>query len=334
MTGMLLSKRFIEVFGEQLNDVARSVKLIPEILHQPDDPQRRLPQTDADRIEVAFLDSATRFSSHYKNYCDTLVVARNLKFLHVLSAGVDQFAFVPELISRGTRITSSAGIQADAVAQTAITGLLMLARRFPLWQNGQRRHAWEPMRNESPPEDLQDQTVMVVGLGAIGMRVARVCKALGMAVIGIRRLPKRQDDPLDEIHSPSEFARLLPRCQWLVLACPYNKETHHLLNARTLAMLPQRAGVINVARGAVVDEMALIAALKNGQLGGAYLDVFEQEPLPAESPLWDMPNVILTPHIAGNAAGNERRSSEIFLANLERWVRGESLLNEQGAGLP
>ncbi len=124
---------------------------------------------------------------------------------------------------------------------------------------------------------------------------------------------------------------MLPRCQWLVLACPYTPETHHLVNAGTLAKLPPGAALINVARGRVADEPAVIEALKSGQLGCAYLDVFEKEPLPAESPLWDLPNVVLSPHNASISAGNDRRSAEIFLQNLEKWARGEPLANPHTA---
>jgi phosphoglycerate dehydrogenase-like enzyme len=123
---------------------------------------------------------------------------------------------------------------------------------------------------------------------------------------------------------------LLPRCDWLVLACPYTKETHQLVNAKTLALLPQHAYLLNVARGAVVDEKALTAALQSKRIAGAYLDVFEKEPLPAESPLWDMPNVIVSPHNASASAGNDRRAAAVFTGNLQHFVRGERMQNEQG----
>ena len=114
-----------------------------------------------------------------------------------------------------------------------------------------------------------------------------------------------------------------------MLACPHTKETHHLLNAAMIEKLPRGAGLINVARGGVVEEQAVIAALKSGQLGCAHLDVFATEPLPAASPLWDMPNLILTPHNASASAGNDGRAFELFLSNLEKWARGETLQNEQ-----
>jgi phosphoglycerate dehydrogenase-like enzyme len=324
---MLLSKGVVATYGSQLDEVARRVKIKPDILHLPDDPQARLTQADCDRVEVTMLSRDIRFSELFKSFTAMLLAARNLKWAHFHSTGIEQHAFVKPLLARGVTLTTSAGTNGEPVAQTAIAGMLMLARRFPQWLDAQRRHAWEPMRGDNVPADLRGQTIMVVGLGHIGMPVARFCQALGMHVIGIRRTPKGADDPVDEVHPLAKFAELLPRCQWVVLACPYTNETHHLINAGTLAKLPQGAALINVARGRVVDEPALVAALRSGPLGCAFLDVFEKEPLPVESPLWDLPNVILTPHSASASSGNDRRSVELFLLMLEKWARGEPLPN-------
>jgi phosphoglycerate dehydrogenase-like enzyme len=152
-----------------------------------------------------------------------------------------------------------------------------------------------------------------------------------MRVLGVRRSAKQPGDPVDEMHTIAEFPKLLPRCNWVVLACPLTDETRNLLNTKTLSMLPQGAQVINVARGGVADEPALIESLKSRHLGGAYLDVFENEPLPLESPLWDMPNVICTPHRASASSGNEKRAAEVFTTNFVRWGRGDLMLNERNA---
>jgi phosphoglycerate dehydrogenase-like enzyme len=135
-----------------------------------------------------------------------------------------------------------------------------------------------------------------------------------------------------ELHTLAALPEVLPRCEWVVLACPLTPETRRIVNAGTLARLPRGARLINVARGGVMDETAVIEALRSGRLGGAYLDVFEQEPLSADSPLWDLPNVILSPHNASASSGNNDRAMKIFLANLARWGRGEPLLNEERAG--
>ena len=254
--------------------------------------------------------------------------APRLKWLHTFNVGVDHAVYV-EMLERGVRLTGSSGAAAQPIAQTAIMGLLVLARRFPRWLAAQRRHEWDPLRGQDRmPRDLSEQTALVVGLGHIGAEIARLARALGLNVIGVRRGPRRSEDPVDELHPPQALPELLARADWLILACPLTPETRGLIDAAAIARLPRGAHVINIARGKIVDEPALIAALASGHLAGAYLDVFETEPLPADSPLWDMPNVLVTPHNATISAGNEARIRAIFLENLRRWGRGEPLLNE------
>jgi len=142
--------------------------------------------------------------------------------------------------------------------------------------------------------------------------------------------PKRDGDPVDEVHTLDKLPQLLPHCDWLVLACPYTRETHQLVNAKTLALMPRHAYLINVARGGCADEKALIAALQSKQIAGAYHDVFEKEPLPADSPPWDIPNVIVSPHNASASAGNDARAAKIFCDNIALYAAGKPLLNEQG----
>jgi phosphoglycerate dehydrogenase-like enzyme len=149
-----------------------------------------------------------------------------------------------------------------------------------------------------------------------------------MSVVGIRRSARTADDPVDEMHTPERLADVLPRADWLVIAAPLTPETRKLMNVELLSKLRPQARIINVARGEIVDEAALIDALRDGRLAGAYLDVFEQEPLAPESPLWDMPNVIVTPHNSSASLGNDERVYEVFLDNLSRWLRGEALMNE------
>ncbi len=330
MTAILVSRKFVDTFGKQLNELAQRAGFTPELVHLPDGEKARLPAADCERIEIAYFTGDLRqIPGAYDKFCDAVSAAKNLKWLHFVSAGVDQHPFVPALIQRGVTLTTSAGSNSEPVAQFAITGLLMLARQFPIWIDAQRRHAWERTRGiKAPPPDLRGQAVMVVGLGTIGSLIARFCQVLGMYVIGIRRSPRRAGETLDEIHPPAKLIGLLPRCQWLVIACPYAKETHHLIKAQAFAALPRGACIINIARGSIIEEPALIAALQSGHLGGAYLDVFEQEPLPVASPLWELSNVILTPHIGAISAGNQSRSAEMFLANLEKWTRGEAMQNE------
>jgi D-2-hydroxyacid dehydrogenase (NADP+) len=331
MAGMLLSKAFIAEFGERLHARAAEVGAEVRVLHLPDDPTARLSAEQLAQIQVAYLTRDVRFSDHYATFGDTVSAAPNLKWVHFSSTGIDQHPWLNGLIERGVKLTSSAGTNGEPVGQTAICGMLMLARRFPQWIESQRRHAWEPIRGKDAPSDLRGQTVAIVGLGTIGGTVARFCQAIGMHVIGVRRSPKQPGDPVDEMHGIAGFPSLMPRCDWVVLACPLTSETRHLLNAQTLAALPKGAHVVNVARGGVADEPALIDALKSGHLGGAYLDVFAKEPLPADSPLWDMPNVICTPHNAQASAGNDGRAFDVFTTNFARWLRGEGMVNERQA---
>ena len=296
-----------------------------DLIVLPPDPAARLPDAECARVEIAFF-SGDVFPDHSRQFFSTVRKAPRLKWLHAFNVGVDHPIFT-ELLGRGVRVTTSAGSTAEPIAQTAIMGLLALARGFPRWLVAQRTRQWNPERKLLPP-DLNTQTAVVVGLGRIGGEIARLARALGLKVIGIRRSPRRSDDPVDELHSPAALPGLLPRCDWLVIACPLTPETRGLVDAAAIAALPKGARVINIARGEIVDEPALVEALKSGHLAGAYLDVFATEPLPPDSPLWELPNVLATPHNSAVAAGNDERVLEIFLANLERWRRGAPLVNE------
>ena len=331
MTGFLLSPTFVEQFGDHLAAAAAAAGIEPRVIHIPAGADSRLTPAELEDLEVAYLTRDFRFSEHYVAFGESVSAAPNLKWVHFSSTGIDQHPWLQELIARGVRLTSSAGSNGEPVGQIAIAGMLMLARRFPRWLDSQRRRAWEPMRGAEVPPDLKGQTIVIVGLGTIGATIARFCQAIGMNVIGVRRSPLQPGDPVDEMHTVAEFPQVVRRADWVVLACPLTDETRHLLNERTLAALPDGAHVINVARGGCADEPALIAALGSGRLGGAYLDVFEKEPLPADSPLWDLPNVIVTPHNAQASAGNDTRAFEIFATNLSRLQRGEEMVNERHA---
>ena len=144
----------------------------------------------------------------------------------------------------------------------------------------------------------------------------------------MRRSAAAAADPFDALYPPAQLAMLLPDADWLVIACPFTAQTRGMIDAGLIAKLPRGARIINIARGEIIDESALVTALQSGHLGGAWLDVFEKEPLPAESPLWDLPNVLLSPHNSAAASGNEQRVNAIFIGNLGRWHRGEALVNE------
>jgi phosphoglycerate dehydrogenase-like enzyme len=326
MSALLVSHVCHAMFGADLAAALARLDLKLDVLVLPEDSNARLAEADIARVEIAFFsqDIVPDFS---RQFFSAVRKAPNVKWLHVFNVGVDHPIFT-EMLARGVRLTTSTGTTAEPIAQTALTGLLMLARGFPHWLKAQREHRWDPVRLQVSPRDLKGQTVLVYGLGEIGREFARLAKALGLYVIGVRRSPRRADDPVDELRTPDQLDQLLPRADWLMLACPLTAETRGLITAQRLALLPRGAHIINIARGEVIDEPALIAALQSGHLAGAYLDVFAEEPLPATSPLWDMPNVLVTPHNSSTALGNERRVFDMFVNNLERWKRGAPLINE------
>ena len=330
MTVLLVSHRFNAAHGSELAAHAQENRTMLELLPLPADSETRLADVDCARIDAAFF-SEDVFPDFSRQFFAAARRAPRLGWLHVFNVGVDHPIF-DEMLARGVRLTTSAGSTAEPIAQTAIAGMLMLARNFPHWLAAQRQHQWRPMRGAAVPRDLRGQTAVVLGLGAIGAEFARLARAFGVKVVGVRRNAAAESAVAEELHPPAHLPELLPRADWLVIACPLNAETRGLVNAELLARLPQGARVINVARGEIVDQEALTAALQSGRLAGAYLDVFDPEPLPADSPLWDTPNVIITPHNSLAASGNQRRVLDIFAENLRRWGRGEMLLNEVRKG--
>lgn len=275
---------------------------------------------DLDAIEVVYF-SYDLYPDRLMELVHAVNHAPYVKWLHSMSAGVDH-PFFGLLRERGVRVTTSSGAHAQPIAHTVLLYVLALSRGLPAWLDAQQRRAWE--RHEL--EDLPEKTLGVIGLGPIGTEVARLGRALGMRVIGLRRTP-RGDEPC-ETWPMERLDHLLPLVDYLVIACPLTDETRQLIDARALARLPAGACLVNIARGQIVDEPALIRALETGALRGAALDVFEEEPLPPNSPLWTMPNVIVTPHNSGAAPGNAARATEIFLDNLQRYCLGDPLRNE------
>jgi phosphoglycerate dehydrogenase-like enzyme len=251
-------------------------------------------------------------------FYESLRASPDLRWVHVHSAGLDRPIF-PELKARGVAVSASAGSNSEPVMQTALAGLLALNRRMHVLLDAQREGRWLKATELTVPRDLAGQTAVIVGWGSIGQRLGAVLRLLGVNIAVVRSSADPVDDQTETV-AFEDIGKVLPRADWLVLACPLSDRTRKLIDARALAMLPKGAHLINVARGEVVVEADLIAALQSGQLAGAYLDVYEHEPLDAASPLWHMPNVIATPHAAGHSDGNGRRVDEIWLQKLEQWV--------------
>lgn len=282
------------------------------------------PGDDADLAfvsrDVTGLSTKHKVLPHTQRFHDALRGARSLRWVHAHSSGADRPVY-GELRARGVEVTTSSGANAGVVVQTALAGVLMLARCFPQLLAAQREKTWAPLVGSGLPRDLAGQTAVIVGWGPIGQGLGALLSALGLRVIAVRSGTGADSVRFEDIHA------VLPRADWLLLACPLTDRTRGLVDAAALALMPPGARLVNVSRGEVVDEPALIDALRSGALSGAYLDVFAHEPLPAESPLWDMPNVIVTPHTAGHSDGNEARVAALFLANLKRWNEGQPLLN-------
>ena len=256
--------------------------------------------------------------------------AKRLRFIQAIGAGTDQFPR-DELAKRGIRLASARGVNARAVAEHAMALILALSRRLPEARDNQKRRVWRQMIGDlSQREDeLAGKTLLIVGLGDIGGRLARLAKAFEMRVVGLRRNPAAGRGAADVVHSMSELKSLLPEADFVALTCPLTPETENLIGAEALARMKPSAHLVNVARGRVVDEAALIETLAAHRIAGAALDVTVEEPLPSNSPLWGMEQVLITPHTAGETRRYEDNVIEILRDNLQRLWRGEKELRNQ-----
>jgi phosphoglycerate dehydrogenase-like enzyme len=252
-------------------------------------------------------------------FFERIDAALRLSWLHVMSAGTD-LPMYRNALARGVGLTTSTGVTAQPIAQTAVAAVLAHARGFPGWLDAQRRGEWAPRYGAASPADLGGQTAVIVGLGPIGLEIARLLRAIGLRTVGVRQRDEACDG-VDATHVYADLDALLPGCDWLILCCPLTPVTHGLVDAARLARLPAHARLINVGRGPVVAQAALVEALRTGRLAGAYLDVFEHEPLPADSPLWTLPGVWLSPHNSASSLGNGARDVERFLQSLRDWLR-------------
>lgn len=248
-------------------------------------------------------------------YYDILRASPKLAWIQAHSAGADRPIYA-ELLARGVRVTTSSGANAAPVAHTAVAAVLALGRQFPVQIAAQHKREYTPMTNHPKLHDLTGQTALVVGVGAIGSLIARYLQALDIKVIGITR------------SNFEELNRHLPKIDFLVLACPLTAQTKGLVNASLLAKMKTGSYLVNVARGEVCVEADVISALQSGYLGGAFLDGFEVEPLSLDSPLWSLPNVMLSAHTAGHFSGHNEQVFQIFLKNIKHYLHNEPLLNE------
>lgn len=251
--------------------------------------------------------------------------APRLKWAQSGGAGVERY-LTPDFIASPIVLTNARGTYAIPIADHVMGFVLHFSRRFNLLLRKQTRREWAEW-GECEPDELLGKSLGIVGLGAIGSEVAKRAKAFGMRVIATRGRPELAGEFVDEVRGAEELAWLLEEADYVALCTALTPGTRRLIGAGELRLMKPTACLINIGRGGLVDEEALVAALGAGEIAGAGLDVFEEEPLPADSPLWEMPNVLVTPHNAGSSARSEARLVELFSENLRRYLAGEPLLN-------
>jgi phosphoglycerate dehydrogenase-like enzyme len=298
--------------------------------HRGDPSFRRDPEGEArwrallDRAEVLFGvpdDSA-------EGLAEAVTGLPDLRWVHATSAGAGEQvrkAGLPAEALKRVVVTTSSGVHAVPLAEFAVFGLLAVAKDLPRLLADQRARAWPEVRQ--PFRELSGQTLFLVGLGEIGREVARLGKALGMRTVGFRRSQGPPPEWVDEVHGPDRLTELAGRADAMVVSLPMTDQTAGLIDRATIERLPAGCIFVNVGRGGVVDEPALVEALRERRIAGAVLDVFATEPLPAGSPLWTLPNVLVTPHAAALSARENERITELFVANLRRYLDGEPLRN-------
>jgi phosphoglycerate dehydrogenase-like enzyme len=254
-------------------------------------------------------------------------IASKLQFIQSISAGLDQYDR-DLLARRGIRLASAAGVNAEAVAQHAMALILALKRQLHTGRDNQAAKLWRGMISDigAREDQLNGKTLLIVGIGRIGSGLARLAQAFEMRVIATRRDPSAGAQGAHAVYAQDRLPELLPQADIVALTCPLTPQTENLIDAKAISLMKPSATLINVARGRVVDEEALIKALQQQRLAAAGLDVTREEPLPAASPLWTMPNVLITPHTAGETQRYEDAVIDILLDNLERMWRGEETL--------
>ena len=253
---------------------------------------------------------------------DAWHAAGSLEWIHVAAAGVDKLLF-QDLRDSGVVVTNARGIFDRPIAEFVLAGMLAFAKDLPGLLSLQRERTWQHRETER----LESGRALIVGTGAIGREIARVLKALGLQVAGAGRTARSDDVDFGDVYASSELAAVVGDFDWVVMVAPLTEETMHLVDAAVLQAMKPTARLVNVGRGACVDTDALVAALQSGAIAGAALDVFETEPLPADHALWAMDNVIISPHLSGDARGWLPQLAGQFADNFDRYIRQQPLEN-------
>lgn len=304
----------LDAYGDRIRSIAPDLEVIALR------PGEEIAPADIERITIAFF-SNDAWPDRAGAFFSVALATTNLRWFHSMSAGVDSPVF-STFLERGARLTTSSGASAPPIAGTVMLYLLALSRDLPGWLRSQAAHEWAP----APFRELDGQRIVVVGYGPIGQEVVRLASAFRMEPVVVRRAA-RGDEPCP-VRPLAELADAVADADAVVVALPLAPETRGLVSTEVIDAMAEHTVFVNVGRGELVDQAALTDALASGRLGGAGLDVFDPEPLPADDPLWDLPNVIISPHNSGSSHGTDGRVAEIFLDNLRRFVDGEPLRNE------
>jgi D-2-hydroxyacid dehydrogenase (NADP+) len=305
---------FMAPYGDAVRRAAPDIEVVELVAG------RTVSDDDIDRITLAFF-SSDAWPERAAPFISVALAAKNLRWLHSMSAGVDNPVF-GMFLDRGVRVTTSSGASAEPIAATVMMYLLALSRQLPALSRAQAAHEWAPTLYR----ELAGMRVAVVGYGPIGEHVVRLATEFGMEPVIIRRRARGGEPcPVLPLH---DLVAGVAGVDAVVVALPLVGDTRGIVSADVLAAMRPGSLFVNVGRGELVDQVALTAALRSGHLGGAGLDVFDPEPLAADDPLWDLPNVIVTPHNSGNSAGTADRVCQLFIDNLTRYLADEPLLHE------
>jgi glyoxylate/hydroxypyruvate reductase len=301
----------------------------PDLLYKPKHAtdHTSIPQRNAEQ-EAEWKDllstAEVLFDFDHSHMDDLPELAPNLKWIQATSAGIGQFVRSKKYAERTNWIfTTASGVHIRPLAEFVAMSMLLFAKDYFRIEEQQSKKVWTYFT----AHELREYTLGIIGLGKIGREIARVAKAFDMKVVGTRRDPQGSLPNVDELYSPAELSKVLTQSNFLCISAPHTDETTNMIGAKEIAQLPDKAIFINISRGAVVDEAALLDALKSGKLGGAALDVFAREPLPPDSQFWTLPRVIVSPHSASNGVNENVRIVDIFCENLKRYSEGKSLLN-------
>ena len=283
----------------------------------PDDLTARLPEADVLLV-----------SGFWHN--ELLNVAPRLRFIQSIGAGVDQFD-LDALRRRGIRLANASGVNSNAVSEHAMALILAFTRHIHTGRDRQQNRAWRGMIGDLAlrEDELGGKTLLIIGLGKIGSRLAKLARAFDMHVLATKRNPAAAAAAADSVHPPYQLPALLPQADFVALTCPLTPATENLIDAAAFARMKESAYLINVARGRCVDEPAMLAALQSGAIAGAGIDHFWDEPLPQDSPFWDLRNVLITPHTGGETCMYEENLIDILLENLRRLWQGDTQLFNQ-----